>query len=91
MSIVVRVPASLSHLTGGNMEAECAAGNIGECIEKLEVQFPGIKSMLCDEQGSRPGFINIFVNGENIRYLQGMETNLQDGDEITMIPAIAGG
>jgi molybdopterin synthase sulfur carrier subunit len=91
MSIVVRVPASLSHLTGGNMTVECAAGNVDECIKNLEDRFPGIKNMLHDEQGNQPGFINIFVNGENIKYLQGMETTLQEGDEITMIPAIAGG
>lgn len=91
MSIVVRVPSSLSHLTGGNKEAKCTGKTVAECLESLEESFPGIKNALCGERDNPLGFINVFVNGENISYLQGMETPLQDNDEITMIPAIAGG
>lgn len=91
MSITIRVPSSLSYLTGGSKEAECTGKTVAECLASLEEQFPGIKSALCGEQDNPLGFINVFVNGENINYLQGMETPLQDNDEITMIPAIAGG
>ncbi|RJQ26758.1 MAG: MoaD/ThiS family protein [Peptococcaceae bacterium] len=91
MSITVKVPASLSHLTGGKKTVECTGDNIAACLTSLEAQFPGIKDKLCNEKGDAFGFINVFVNGENVRYLQGMDTPLQEGDELTIIPAIAGG
>ncbi|RJQ27218.1 MAG: MoaD/ThiS family protein [Peptococcaceae bacterium] len=91
MMIMVKVPASLSHLTGGKKTIACAGGNIAACLDSLETQFPGIKEKLCDEKGEAFGFINVFVNGENVRYLQGMDTPLREGDEVTIIPAIAGG
>lgn len=91
MSVTVKVPASLSHLTDGKKTIECTGGNIAACLNSLEAQFPGIKAKICDEKGDLSGFLNVFVNGENVRYLQGMGTPLREGDEITIIPAIAGG
>lgn len=90
-NITVRLPASIAHLTGDNKVVECAAHSIAECIQDLDVRFAGLKDILCDLDGNVSGLFFVFLNGENIAYLQGMKTALQDGDELTIIPAAAGG
>lgn len=91
MSVTVKLPDSLSHLSGGKKTVECKGENVSGLLKCLEEQFPGIIHVLCDERGELRGFVNVFVNGENIRYLRGMDTNLRDSDEVTLMPAIAGG
>lgn len=91
MPIAVRVPAPLQKLTQDREEVKADGANIKELIEDLEKSFPGIKERICDEQGKVRKFINIYVNGEDIRFLQQAETPLKDGDEVSIIPAIAGG
>ena len=91
MAITVRVPAPLQKLTQNQAEIEASATNIKELIEDLEKNFPGIKERICDEAGKVRRFINIYVNEEDVRFLQRDETPLKDGDEVSIIPAIAGG
>lgn len=91
MPIKVRIPTPLQKLTANKKEVEIEASNIKELIEDLEKKFPGIKEKLCNEKGNLRKFINIYVNEEDIRFLQLENTPLKDGDEVSIIPAIAGG
>ena len=91
MSIKVRIPAPLQKLTRNQEEIKLESANIKELIESLERDFPGIKERVCDEAGKVRKFINIYVNGEDVRFLQQDATPLKDGDEVSIIPAIAGG
>lgn len=89
--IKVRIPTPLRPLTKGQGEVEAKAGSIMEMIETLNSAHPGIKDRLCDESGELRRFVNIYVNEEDIRFLKGKETSLKDGDEVSIVPAIAGG
>lgn len=89
--IKVRIPTPLRPLTKGQGEVEAKAGSIMEMIETLNGAHPGIKDRLCDETGELRRFVNIYVNEEDIRFLKGKETSLKDGDEVSIVPAIAGG
>lgn len=91
MPIKVRVPAPLQKLTQGKAEVDGGGGDIRGLIDSLEKNFPGIKERLYDEKGNARRFINIYVNGEDVRFLQLDKTPVKDGDEISIIPAIAGG
>ncbi len=91
MSITVRIPTPLQKLTQNQAEVKAKGANIRELIEDLEKNFPGIKERICDETGEIRRFINIYVNEEDVRFLQQDATPLKDGDEVSMIPAIAGG
>ena len=91
MSITVRVPTPLQKLTHNKTEVKANGANIKELIDDLEKNFPGIKERICDETGKIRRFINIYVNEEDVRFLQRDETPLKDGDEVSIIPAIAGG
>ncbi len=90
MSITVRIPTPLQKITGGKAEVECTAKNILELVEVLEKDYPGIKERLSDG-GKIRRFINIYVNEEDIRFMNKEETALKDGDNISIVPAIAGG
>jgi len=90
MAITVRVPTPLQRLTNGRGEVECSAKNIAELIDVLEKDYPGMKERLSDG-GKVRRFINIYVNEEDIRFLNKEETTLKDGDTISIVPAIAGG
>ena len=90
MAVKVRIPGPLRRLTKGKDEVELEAKTIRELLDKLEESFPGMKERLTEEGKIRPS-VNIFVNGEDIRYLKQEETELKDGDEVSIIPAIAGG
>ena len=87
----VRIPTPLRKLTNNEELVEVNAATIGAAIEELQARFPGIAERLVDEKGEVRRFVNVYVNEEDIRFLQNKETPLKDGDEISIIPAIAGG
>jgi molybdopterin synthase sulfur carrier subunit len=89
--IKVRIPTPLRPLTRGQGEVEAQASNIAELIEQLNMAHPGMKDRLCDETGDLRRFVNVYVNEEDIRFLKGKDTVLNDGDEVSIVPAIAGG
>lgn len=91
MAIKVRIPQPLQRLTNGQPEVEVEGKTIGELIVDLERRYPGIKDRICDESGKVRRFVNIYVNEEDIRFLEREATKLKDGDEVSVIPAIAGG
>jgi molybdopterin synthase sulfur carrier subunit len=91
MAVKVRIPTPLQKLTNNQGEVSCEAKSINEMLAQLEKQHAGIKERLCDADGKLRRFVNIYVNEEDIRFLQGQETPLKDGDDISIIPAIAGG
>ncbi|MEW5767429.1 MAG: ubiquitin-like small modifier protein 1 [bacterium] len=92
MAIKVLVPSPLQKLTGGRAEVELSgSGNVSEIIDGLESEFPGVKERVCDENGKVRRFINLYVNGEDIRFLQGQQTKVENGAEVSIVPAIAGG
>ncbi len=87
----VRIPTPLRKLTNGKEEIVTAGATVGELIASLEAQFPGIKERICDDAGKVRRFVNIFANDEDIRFLQNLDTPVKDSDEISIVPAIAGG
>lgn len=87
----VRIPTPLRNLSGDRDEINIQASNIADMIENLEAECPGMKNRLCDESGEIRRFINIYVNNEDIRFLDGKETGLSEEDNVSIIPAIAGG
>ncbi|MBI4353589.1 MAG: MoaD family protein, partial [Candidatus Omnitrophica bacterium] len=91
MGVKVRIPTPLQKLTGNRPEVECKGSDINELLNDLERQCPGIKERLCGEKGELRRFVNLYVNEEDIRFLKGQETPLKDGDDVSIIPAIAGG
>ncbi|NJM96528.1 MAG: MoaD/ThiS family protein [Phormidesmis sp. RL_2_1] len=91
MAVKVLIPTPLQKFTNDEAAIECDGGNIGELMDTLESKFPGIKKRLCDEDGELRRFINFYVNSEDIRFLDNKETVLQDGDEVSIVPAVAGG
>ena len=91
MSIAVRIPTPLQKFTKNKIEVEADGATIGELIENLDEKFPGIKGRICDETGKVRRFINIYVNEEDVRFLKLNDTPLKNGDEVSIIPAIAGG
>lgn len=91
MQITVRIPPPLRKYTEGAESVETAAQNLGELFDGLDKKFPGFKKVLCAEDGTPHRFLNIYVNDEDIRFLGGVQYNFSDGDEILLIPAIAGG
>ena len=91
MSVMVRIPTPLRKLTGNQDTVAADGARLGECIEGLEARYPGLKERLCDETGDIRRFVNIFINGEDVRFLQGLDTPIKPGDEISIVPAVAGG
>lgn len=91
MGIIVRVPTPLRTLTGGKDEVSIEAATVGEALSVLESQFPGIRDRLLDDKGKVRRHVNLFVGEEDIRFLDGLGTQLKAGDQLSIIPAIAGG
>ena len=91
MAINVRIPQPLQKLTGGKDLVEVSSSDVKGLVDDLEGKFPGLKERICDETGKIRRFINIYVNEEDVRFQQGDATALKDGDEVSIIPAIAGG
>ena len=91
MNIQVRIPSPLRKLTGDQEVVPAEGTTIGEILANLDKAFPGLIERICDEQGNVRRFVNIFVNDEDIRFLEEKATTVKDGDEISIVPAIAGG
>lgn len=91
MSIKVRIPTPLQKMTGNQPEVEIAGNNVKAVLVALDEKFPGIRDRLYDDKGSLRRFINFYVNDEDIRFLKSEETPLKEGDELSIVPAIAGG
>lgn len=91
MPIKVRIPTPLQKLTRDQAEVSLSAASVRDLIDELERNYPGIKSRICDEAGNIRRFVNVFVNEEDFRFLQKEKTVLKDGDEVSIVPAIAGG
>lgn len=91
MAVTVRIPTPLRRLTQNLAEVETEGANIESIIENLEASYPGMKERLCDDGGNIRRFVNIYLNDEDIRFLDGKATTVTDGAEISIIPAIAGG
>ena len=91
MSVLVRIPTPLRRVTNGEEKTSVEGDNLLQIIDSLESQYPGIRERLCDEAGDLRHFVNIYINGEDVRFLQGLETGTQSGDEISIVPAVAGG
>src|SRR2546422_9522248 len=91
MSVQVRVPTPLRRFTGGAEEVNANGATVAALVNNLEKNYPGIKERICDEEGRVRRFVNIFVNGDDIRFLSNLDTAVKDGDEISIVPAIAGG
>jgi len=87
----VLIPTPLRKLTNDLELVQTTGSNVGELLDNLEKAFPGLKERVCDEQGNVRRFVNVFVNGEDIRFLEEKATPVKDGDEVSIVPAIAGG
>jgi molybdopterin synthase sulfur carrier subunit len=90
MSVEVRIPTILRPYTGGEKNVSGEGANLAELIADLESRHPGLQERLVDEQGLRR-FVNVYLNDEDVRFLGGLETELSDGDSVTVLPAVAGG
>ena len=90
-AVTVLIPAPLRKLTGGESRVSAEGDTIGALIDSLESRYPGIKERVCDSDGDLRRFVNVFVNGENARNLGGALASVRDGDEVGIIPAMAGG
>ena len=91
MSVKVRIPTPLRKLTKDESEVEASGGSVREILDDLEARYPGLKERLCDEEGELRRFVNVYVGEEDIRFLQGLDTGLSDGQTVSIIPAVAGG
>lgn len=91
MPIKVRIPTPLRAIVRGQEAVELSGGSLGDAIAELEQQYPGIRDRLCDESGELRRFVNVYVNGEDVRFLSGLATPLKTGDEVSIVPAVAGG
>ncbi len=91
MSVVVRIPTPLRRMTNGQAKVEIDTNNLGDMVEQLDSSFPGFKARLVDENGDLRYFVNLYLNGEDVRFLQGLDTATKSGDEISIVPAVAGG
>lgn len=91
MSITIKVPTQLRALTGGASQIESSAGVLAEVIDNLEVSYPGLRGKLLDDAGELRRFVNIYLGEEDIRFLSGLSTKIEDGRALTILPAIAGG
>ena len=91
MPVLVRIPTPLRTLTKGVAEVQATADTVDALVADLERQFPGLRERLVDDAGELRRFINIYVNEEDIRFLQAKKTALKDGDQVSIVPAIAGG
>ena len=91
MPISIRIPTPLRKLTGEQEVVQADGSTVGELLSSLDASFPGLKDRICDEQGNVRRFVNVYVNDEDIRFLEEQATAVREGDELSIVPAIAGG
>jgi molybdopterin synthase sulfur carrier subunit len=91
MSVRVRIPTTLRSLSGGSSEVQVDGSTVGEVLGNLDAAHPGFRDRLFDEQGGLRRFVNIFVADDDVRFLQGLDTAVPDGETVAIIPAVAGG
>jgi len=92
LSVTVRIPAPLRKVTGErDVVTADAGGSLLEIISRLDQEYPGLKERICDENGELRRFVNLYINGEDVRFLSGLETPVKAGDEVSIVPAVAGG
>jgi molybdopterin synthase sulfur carrier subunit len=91
MGVLVRIPTPLRRMTGGVNQVDLDVADLSQMIDRLESDYPGFKERLLDEEGELRYFVNIYVNGEDIRFDQGLGTAIKSGDEVSIVPAVAGG
>ena len=91
MAVIVKIPTQLRSVTGGDAEAEVEeAATVGEVLDGLYERYEGLRDRIA-EDGDLRRFVNVYVQGEDIRFLDGLDTTVEDGDEVTILPAVAGG
>ena len=91
MVVNIRIPVPLRNLTQGKELVACEGATVAALIDDLDKHFPGVKSRICDDTGKPRRFVNIYINEEDIRFLNGVDSPVKDSDDISIIPAIAGG
>ena len=91
MAVTVRIPTQLRSLAGGASEVPVGGGTVAEILKQLDAEHPGFGERIFDESGALRRFVNLYVNGEDVRFLTGLDTNLKSGDELSIVPAVAGG
>jgi sulfur-carrier protein len=90
MAIEVRIPTILRQYTGGAKAVDGTGDTLAAVIDDLEARYPGLRDRLVDDYGLR-GFVNVYLNDEDVRFLDGLKTQVRDGDSVTVLPAVAGG
>jgi MoaD family protein len=91
MSVRVRIPTPLRSATDGEAELSLEAPTVASVLAELEARYPAIRGRLRDETGALRRFVNLYLNGEDVRFKKGLETSLNAGDELSIVPAVAGG
>ena len=91
MSVSVRIPTPLRKMTNEQDVVKSTGDSLAALVEALEGEYPGLKDRLMDESGELRRFVNVYVNGEDVRFLDGLQTPLKSGDEVSIVPAVAGG
>jgi sulfur-carrier protein len=91
MSVTVRIPTTMRPLTGGEKQVSVETGTLSDVISALEAAHPGLRERLLDDDGGLRKFVNIFVDDDDVRYLDGLDTKVADGLTVSIIPAVAGG
>jgi len=91
MTVTVKIPTQLRNLTGGSSEVEASGATLAQVFDDLEARHPGIKERLVDDSGALRRFVNVYLGDEDIRFLEGLETEVAEGGSVSIIPAVAGG
>ena len=91
MSVIVRIPGPLRKITDGADKVDVTADNLKGLIHELDKQYPGIKDRILDENEDLRYFVNLYLNNEDVRFLDGLSTSVKSGDEVSRVPAVAGG
>jgi molybdopterin synthase sulfur carrier subunit len=91
MSVQVRIPTPLRKFTGGRDTVDATGASIGAVLADLDANHPGLRERICEADGSVRRFVNLYINGDDIRFLENLSSPVKDGDEVSIVPAIAGG
>jgi molybdopterin synthase sulfur carrier subunit len=91
MSVQVRIPTPLRKFTGGRDTVEATGTSIGAILADLDSKHPGLRERICEADGTVRRFVNLYINGDDIRFLENLNSSVKDGDEVSIVPAIAGG